>query len=172
MKRSWLFWFLLFVPFAWSGTTMASPPLSNSRHFHVDAPCSQVFPLFTARGEKAWAPGWNPEMLSGDITRGSVFRTRHAETETVWIVTGYQPDHYKVSYARIALGSNMGLVDVACDPDSGGSSVTVRYTLTGLNKEGDAFVREFLSDPHYTRFIEEWRTTITAALRAKDAAPR
>jgi len=61
----------------------------------------------------------------------------------------------------------MGLVDVACDPDSGGSSVTVRYTLTGLNKEGDAFVREFLSDPHYTRFIEEWRTAITAALSEK-----
>jgi hypothetical protein len=58
----------------------------------------------------------------------------------------------------------MGLVDVACNEDSGGSSVTVRYTLTGLSKEGSAFVREFLSDPHYTRFIEEWRTTISAAL--------
>jgi len=172
MKRPWLFCVPLFVPFVWSGTTMASPLLSNSRHFHLDAPCAQVFPLFTAQGEKAWAPGWNPEMLSGDTTRGSVFRTRHAGSETVWIVTDYQPDHYKVSYARIAQGSNMGLVDVACHGDSGGSSITVRYTLTGLNKKGDNFVREFLSDPHYTRFIEEWRTTITAALSGKDAAQR
>jgi hypothetical protein len=155
---------LLFFPFVWSGTAMASEPLSNSRHFHLDAPCAQVFPLLTARGEKAWAPGWNPEMLSGDTARGSVFRTHHAESETVWIVTDYQPEHYKASYARLVQGSNMGLVDVACNEDSGGSSVTVRYTLTGLSKEGSAFVREFLSDPQYTRFIEEWRTTISAAL--------
>ena len=163
---------LLFFAFAWSGTAMASQPLSNSRHFHLDAPCAQVFPLFTVRGEKAWAPGWNPEMLSGDAARGSVFRTHHAESETVWIVTDYRPDHYKASYARLVQGSNMGLVDVACREDSGGSSVSVRYTLTGLNKEGDAFVREFLSDPHYARFIEEWRTTISAALSGKGASPR
>ena len=163
---------LLFFPFAWSGTTMASEPLSNGRHFHLDAPCAQVFPLFTAQGEKVWAPDWDPEMLGGDTARGSVFRTRHAESETVWIVTDYQPDHYRASYARLVQGSNMGLVDVACHEDSGGSSVSVRYTLTGLSKEGDAFVRKFLSDPHYTRFIEEWRTTISAALNEKNASPR
>lgn len=172
MKRPWLFRVSLFVPFVWSGTLMASPLLSNSRHFHLDAPCAQVFPLFTAQGEKAWAPGWNPEMLSGDTTRGSVFRTHHSGSETVWIVTDYQPDHYRVSYARLAQGSNMGLVEVACHEDSGGASITVRYTLTGLNKAGDAFVQEFLSDSHYTRFIEEWRTTISALLNGKDASPR
>lgn len=155
---------------------MASPPLSNSRRFHLGAPCAQVFPLFTAQGEKAWAPGWDPEMLSGDTARGSVFRTRHSGShhpgsETVWIVTDYQPDHYKVSYARLAQGSNMGLVEVTCHADSDGSFVTVRYTLTGLNETGDAFVQEFLSDPHYTRFIEEWRTTISALLKGKAAAP-
>jgi hypothetical protein len=171
MKWSWLVCITLFVPFVWSGPTMASPPRSNSRHFHLDAPCAQVFPLFTAEGEKDWAPGWNPEMLSGDTSRGSVFRTNHPGSETVWIVTDYRPLHYKVSYARIAQGSNMGLVDVACREDSGGSTVTVRYTLTGLDKQGDDFVREFLSDPHYTRFIKEWRATISALLSGKDASP-
>jgi hypothetical protein len=111
-------------------------------------------------------------MLSGDTSRGSVFRTGHAGSETVWIVTDYRPDRYSVSYARIARGSNMGLVDVACREEAGGSTVTVRYTLTGLDKQGDDFVREFLSDPHYTRFIEEWRTAISAALSGRDAAPR
>lgn len=151
---------------------MASPLHSNSRHFHLDAPCAQVFPLFTARGEKAWVPGWSPEMLSGDTARGSVFRTRHAQAETVWIVTDYQPDRHRVGYARIAQGSNMGLVDVRCRDDAGGSSVRVRYTLTGLNAEGDAFVREFLSDPHFTRYIEEWRTAISALLSRQAAAAR
>jgi hypothetical protein len=172
MQQSWRLCIPLLVPFVWSATIMASPLPSNSRHFHLDASCAQVFPLFTAQGEKAWAPGWNPDMLSGDTARGSVFRTHHAESETVWIVTDYQPDQYKVSYARIAQGSNMGLVDVACRDEAGGASVSVRYTLTGLNEEGDAFVREFLSDPHYTRFIEEWRTAISAVLSGRAAEPR
>jgi hypothetical protein len=151
----------------WSNLAMASAPLSNSRDFRLDATCARVFPMFTAEGERAWAPGWNPEMLSGDVERGSAFRTLgHRDgRETVWIVVDYRPDQYRVAYARIAQGSNIGLVDVSCrDTAPNGMQVSVRYTLTGLNKEGDDFVREFLSDAHYTRFIEEWRVALSAAL--------
>ncbi len=146
---------------------MAHSPLSNSRDFHLDAPCPRVFPLFTAEGEKAWASGWNPEMLSGATERGSAFRTvsRHDGRETVWIVSDYRPHRYQVAYARIAQHSNIGLVDVACRDTSDGARVTVRYTLTGLNKEGDDFVRDFLSDAQYTRFIEELRVALSNVLR-------
>ncbi len=150
---------------AWSNLSMASAPISNRREFHLDAPCARVFPMFTAEGERAWAPGWNPEMLSGATERGSVFRTTHGPHETVWIVVDYQPDRHRAAYARIAQGSNMGLVDVVCRESAGGSTIDVRYTLTGLNKEGDDFVREFLSDAHYTRFIEEWRVALSNALK-------
>lgn len=159
---------LLFVAsLVWSSTTMASAPMTNSRSFHLDASCAQVFPLFTAQGEKQWAPGWDPEVLSGDTERGSVFRTssHHDHRETIWVVTIYQPDQHRVAYARIAQGSNMGLVDVTClGASGGGADITVRYTLTGLSTEGDAFVREFLSDAHYTRFIEEWHSALSALL--------
>lgn len=147
---------------------MAAAPLSNMRSFKLEAPCARVFPLFTAEGEKAWAPGWNPEMLSGDTARGSVFRTENHEHETVWIVVDYQPALYRAAYARIAQGSNMGLVDVICRGQPGGSSeVSVRYTLTGLNDEGAAFVRKFLSDAHYTHFIGEWHTALSAVLKKR-----
>lgn len=154
----------------WSNFAMASAPLSNSRDFGLDATCARVFPMFTAEGERAWAPGWNPEMLSGDVERGSAFRTLgHRDgRETVWIVVDYRPDQHRVAYARIAQGSNIGLVDVSCRhaaPD--GAQVSVRYTLTGLNQDGDDFVREFLSDAHYTRFIEEWRVALSAVLDGK-----
>jgi len=96
-----------------------------------------------------------------------VFRTTgHLDgRETVWIVADYRPDLHKVSYARLAQDSNIGLVDVACSDSSGGALVTVRYTLTGLTQEGDDFVREFLSDAHYTRFTEEWRVALSNALK-------
>lgn len=136
------------------------------RSFHVDAPVARVFPMFTALGERAWAPGWEPELLSGREERGSVFRTSHHGRETTWIVVDYRPEEGRVSYARLAQGSNMGLVDVRCTPVSGGTEVSVRYTLTGVNPEGQAFVTEFLDPAHYTRMIAEWRAAISKALTA------
>ncbi|HJR73608.1 MAG TPA: SRPBCC family protein [Luteimonas sp.] len=149
----------------WS-TAMAAEPMTNRRSFRLDAPCAQVFPLFTAEGEKRWAPGWDPQMLSGDTARGTVFKTvSHRDArETVWIVTAYEPEHHRVSYARIAQGSNTGLVDVVCAPSGQGAEISVRYTLTGLDAPGAEFVREFLSDARYSDFIEEWRVALVKAL--------
>jgi hypothetical protein len=144
-----------------------SPPSTQVGSFHLDAPVARVFPLFTALGEKAWAPGWEPELLSGQEERGSVFRTRHGGRETTWIVVDYQPALGRVSYARLAQGSNMGLVDVKCSAAAGGGTeISVRYTLTGLNPQGQGFAAEFLDPGHYGRMMEEWRAAIGKALAA------
>lgn len=126
----------------------------------------RVLPLFTAAGERRWAPHWEPRILSGAEERGAVFRTRaHDGRETTWIVIDYRPDAGCVSYARLAEGSNMGLVDVSCTPCArGGTQVSVRYTLTGLNAAGAAFVQDFLTAERYADMIEEWRVRIGAAL--------
>jgi hypothetical protein len=143
-------------------------PPTQVRSFHLDAPVARVFPLFTALGEQAWAHGWEPEVLSGQEERGSVFRTAHGGRETTWIVVDYRPSEGRVSYARLAHGSNMGLVDVQCSAaPGGGTEVSVRYTLTGLNPQGQAFVTEFLDPAQYSRMIEEWRAAISKALAAR-----
>jgi hypothetical protein len=159
-----LFTFLFSIP--WSASVMSATPQTQISSFHLDAPRSKVFPLFTAEGERGWAPGWNPEMLSGAAERGSAFRTNHSNgQETVWVVTAYDPEQGRVSYARAALGSNIGLVDVVCtDSRSGGTDISVRYTLTALSESGRAFVSHFLSPEHYSQMIEEWRTGTTQAL--------
>lgn len=145
-----------------------SPPSTQVRSFHLDAPVARVFPLFTALGEKGWAPGWEPELLSGQEQRGSVFRTHHGGRETTWIVVDYRPSAGHVSYARLAQGSNMGLVDVQCSAAAGGGTeISVRYTLTGLSPEGEAFVAEFLDSGHYGRMMEEWRAAISQALAVR-----
>lgn len=46
--------------------------------FEVGAPAEDVFPLFSPEGERAWVPGWDPELLyPPGVTweRGLVFRT-------------------------------------------------------------------------------------------------
>lgn len=147
---------------------MPKTPASQVRTFRLEAPIARVFPLFTALGERAWAQGWEPELLSGREERGSVFRTVHSGRETTWIVVDYRPAAGRVSYARLAQGSNMGLVDVQCSVTSGGGTeVSVRYTLTGLNPQGQAFVTEFLEPGQYDRMIEGWRTAIGKALAAE-----
>lgn len=140
-------------------------PATRLGSFHLDAPIARVFPLFTALGERAWARGWEPELLSGREERGSVFRTAHDGRETTWIVVDYRPSEGRVSYARLAHGSNMGLVDVWCDPTAGGGTeVSVRYTLTGLDPQGQAFVIRFLDPVQYGRMIEEWQAALAKAL--------
>jgi hypothetical protein len=149
----------------WSPICMSETPATQVRTFRLQAPVARVFPLFTALGEKAWTHGWKPQLLSGQEERGSVFRTLHGDHETTWIVVAYLPSEGRVSYARLVQGSNMGLVDVHCSTASGGATeVSVRYTLTGLNAQGEAFVDGFLSPAHYGRMIEEWREAISKAL--------
>lgn len=145
---------------------MSQPPATQVRTFHLDATRTRVMPLFTALGERDWAPGWEPDILSGAGERGSAFRTRAADgRETVWTVVDYQPAQGRTSYARLAQGSNIGLVDVICtEPPGGGTDVSVRYTLTPLSADGATFVERFLGANHYAAMIEEWRVATTAAL--------
>jgi len=155
------------VALALSSPAMSAPPAATQvRSFRLEAPLARVMPLFTAEGERSWAPGWEPVMLSGAVERGSAFSTRaHIGIETTWIVTDYRPAEGRVSYARLAQGSNIGLVDVICTAVPGGATeVSVRYTLTGVSEQGRAFVREFLEPEHYSRMIEEWRVATSAAL--------
>jgi hypothetical protein len=143
-----------------------APPATQVRSFRLEAPLASVMPLFTAEGERRWAPGWEPVILSGAVERGSAFATRsHDGVETTWIVADYRLAEGRVSYARLAQGSNIGLVDVTCTPaDGAGTVVTVRYTLTGVSEQGRAFVREFLEPERYSRMIEEWRVLTSTAL--------
>jgi hypothetical protein len=151
---------------------MSEPPSTQIRSFHLEAPLAKVVPLFTALGEKAWAEGWEPELLSGKEERGSVFRTVHGDRETTWIVVDYRPTQGRVSYARLAQGSNMGLIDVQCSSTAGGGTeVSVRYTLTGLGPQGRASVTAFLDPTQYSDMIEEWRRALRRALAIEPRTP-
>jgi len=133
--------------------------------FHLNAPVERVFPLFTAEGERAWAPGWEPRILSGSRERGSAFITSgHNGSTITWIVTDYRPAAGRVSYARLVQDSNIGIVDVTCTTAGGGTDISVRYTLTAVSEGGQSFVAEFLSARHYTTMIEEWRVATSKAL--------
>jgi hypothetical protein len=97
--------------------------------------------------------------LSGSKERGSAFiTTAHNGSTVTWIVTDYRPAEGRVSYARLAHDSNIGIVDVVCTESAGGGTdISVRYTLTAVTEAGQSFVVQFLSDLHYSTMIDEWR---------------
>jgi hypothetical protein len=145
---------------------MIRKPRSRTGTFRLPAPLATVMPLFTAEGERRWAKGWDPEILSGGEQRGSAFRTRNDRgTVTTWIVVDFRPAEGRASYARLAEGSNIGLVDVHCmEAAGGGTDVSVTYTLTPLDAESEAFVEAFLLPEAFGTMIDEWAESTAVAL--------
>jgi hypothetical protein len=141
-------------------------PRSQTGTFRLPAPLATVMPLFTAEGERCWAKGWEPEILSGGEQRGSAFRTRNDRgSVTTWIVADFRPAEGRATYARLADGSNIGLVDVHCVAAAGGGTdVTVTYTLTPLDAEAESFVEAFLRPEAFALMMGEWAEATAAAL--------
>jgi hypothetical protein len=131
----------------------------------VAGPIERIFPLFTPKGEIAWAPGWAPEWLhpaDGEICEGMVFRTHHDGETTLWGCVAWRPEAHHVRYARVTPASRFGFVDVACRPLSPDmTEVTVGYDYTALSEAGDASLAG-LDEAAFAAMIEGWRDEIAA----------
>ena len=97
--------------------------------------CETALFLFTPRGEKLWADGWDPQFpapAEDDTEPGTVFETAHGPQRTTWVVCAREPGR-SVRYARVVHGQNAGTVTVTLD-DAG--TATVEYDLTALVRRG------------------------------------
>lgn len=50
-----------------------------SADFIIEQPTGVLFPLFSAEGEKLWAPGWDYESVTGtsEFQEGTIFLTKN-----------------------------------------------------------------------------------------------
>ena len=122
--------------------------------------------LFTPRGEKLWADGWDPRFPApaGDDTEpGTVFETSHGEQVTTWVVCAREPGR-SVRYARTAPGRNAGTVTVTLD---GAGAATVEYDLTALTDEAATGLARFAA--RYPEFLRHWEQAIADATRQPPA---
>ncbi|MCK2244186.1 MULTISPECIES: SRPBCC family protein [unclassified Crossiella] len=121
-----------------------------------------AFPLFTARGEERWVPGWQPRFpvsTVDDSEPGTVFETTVDGECTTWIVLDREPDR-RISYARVTPGSRAGTVTVEIEPSGTGCTVTVTYRLTPLSPAGERALADFAAE--YPEFLRSWETMIKA----------
>jgi hypothetical protein len=131
-----------------------------SGSFTLPATLDRVMPLFTAEGERAWAPGWEPTYAdSSEHEIGQVWTTA-GPPETTWVTI--QADDDCVRYARLAPGYSAGIVTVACRAHADGTEVTTSYDMSALSPAGEKRLAEFASA--YDEMLEHWRLHTTAAL--------
>lgn len=130
----------------------------------VALPPERAFPLFTARGETRWVPGWSPEFFADvddDTQPGTVWRRRADGRETIWIVVASTPP-VAATYARVTPGHTATTVRVELEATDAGTLVRVGYDLTSLDPSADLFVERFAAD--YDAMLRDWERLLAAAL--------
>ena len=120
-----------------------------------------VLPLFTAEGERQWAPGWEPVWVdeSHEHEVGEVWTTG-GPPSTTWVTVDAGADH--VRYARVALGESAGLVTVTCAESSGRTTVTVDYDVSALSEAGADRLHHFAAG--YDDMLAHWQEHASRAL--------
>ncbi len=146
-------------------STLVAQRVTRSHVIHLPATVEEVFPLFEPLGEKHWAHGWDPEMLSpasGIAEEGTVFTTQHAgEPAKIWTIITYERERTHVAYFNVLPQSHTSRIDVACAPSGvRASTARITYTLTALTEQGNSYLATFTQE-HYEAYIESWQTAIT-----------
>jgi hypothetical protein len=130
-------------------------------------PPKDAITLFTPTGERAWAPGWDPQFPSpttDDTEPGTVFQTDHAGRRSTWTVTRRDPAT-TIAYVTTTPGDRAGLVTVACKPgEDNTTTATVSYDLTTLAPAANADLDRFAA--HYPHLLDRWQQAIAQAITA------
>jgi hypothetical protein len=137
----------------------------------VPLPTEKAILLFTARGERGWVEGWDPQFPAGEPSEegeGTVFVTTADGRLTYWVVAARTPR--TVRYARTTPGFFAGTVEVrARRSDARSTLVDVTYDLSALTPNGAAELDDFAAG--YEKEISAWEVAIETAL-ADDSASR
>jgi hypothetical protein len=138
-----------------------------SDRIHVALPADAAFRLFTPRGEREWAPGWDPTFpmpTSDDSEPGTVFETDTHGRRGTWLVTDRMWGK-RISYAQVVPGETAGRITVTLDAAQDGTQVEVVYELTSLSDAGAHHLKQFADG--YGDYLQSWEDAIAASLRKR-----
>lgn len=127
----------------------------------------KAFHLFTPRGERAWAPGWEPSFpvpTEDDSAPGTVFETSAHGIRTIWVVAESARPH-RIRYAQIRPEERAGTVEVTLAEAVYGSEVTVTYHLTPLTGAAHEELEQFAAG--YPGFLAGWPAAMATHLAAQ-----
>lgn len=144
-------------------TTDMPQTIACSAELMVDLPRSAALALFTAEGERAWAPDWQPTFPAPQRREGSgtVFLTEHGPQTTTWVMVDH--NEHGLRYARVTDGATAGTVAVTVlASEATHTRLRVSYDLSALTLDGARWLETFAEG--FDRYIAHWQTAIAAAL--------
>lgn len=138
-----------------------------SRTFHgtvlVRGAVDAVFELFSPLGERAWVPGWNPELLhpqGAGWAEGQIFRTRDQHRDAIWLVTRLDRAGRSVEYHRVEPGRYVARIRVACAAaGEDQTQASVSYAFMALSPEGSEEILA-MTGAEYEEKMRRWRRWI------------
>jgi hypothetical protein len=134
---------------------------------HVPLPAEEAFQLFTPRGEREWAHGWDPTFpvpTDDDSEPGTVFQINAHGQRGTWLVTDRKWGR-RIAYAQVVDDHRAGSITVTLDSVEGGSEVEVVYELTPLSKTGEHDLKRFAES--YGDFLRSWQDEIATCLKKR-----
>ena len=126
-------------------------------------PFAEAFPLFNAEGERRWVAGWDPRQVHPSEPgpgEGVVFQTTKPGVGTAtWVQTRHDPVAGVAAFVYVVPDHHAAMVDVSVTPDGvGRSRAFVKYRVTSLSSDADAYVRAF--GETFEDTMNEWAEAI------------
>ena len=134
--------------------------------FQLPLSAADAIGYFTPEGERAWAPGWDPQYPTGEATEtpGTVFVTSHGGEHTIWTIHSIDRERCTAAYTRHNAGKWAGTVIVRCrDLGSRRCEVTVDYDTTILSGADPAILHQFDHGP-FEEMMNRWSEAIGRTL--------
>lgn len=148
-------------------STFKSKRISRTGFLTLNAPLSQVFPLFGPIRERDCAAGWDPQILyaiSDVVEEHMVFKTPphtgHGEPDYTWIVSKYLPAQAFIEYTVLTPDRIWWITIQCCEGIlSQTTAAEISYTYTGLTDMGNT-INENALHLMYAHDLKDWEEAI------------
>ena len=140
----------------------------------LEAEPAAVFPLLCPVREAEWIEEWDPIVVytdSGLAERDCVFQTADGEETATWVITDYDPERYRLVFAKVTADRLLTVIRIQLDPDNGTTRARVTYSHTALKSEATPFLESFTEEA-YRSFMTRWETDLNAYLQGDRSDPQ
>lgn len=138
--------------------------VSHTTTIRLNAPPTEIVPLFTAKGECLWVAGWTPEYIypkSGEPETGMIWKTSNNDhSDAIWITVNYDTVQNAVTYIKCTPEKHITRIDIQCDPVNDTQTLAqITYTMTALSDKGHVDIGEF-TEAYYNQWITSWESAL------------
>lgn len=145
------------------------PPYRASHTYtqHLIGRPDQVFPLLCPVRECEWVNGWHPRLVissSGVAEQDCVFATGPQTSESIWVVTAYEPPAH-IAFLKFTPAESVARITIRLRAEGAAMSLAeITYAYTAVSERGRRVVDAFTAE-HYESFMREWEAELNHFLR-------